>query len=227
MQPKELTPKQRLIEATSNTLTALRYPLLGLLIALLVFVIVYVSVTEVRSRRLDRSTTIVEGIEDDFYDWVDLDEGDERTAMAADLVERLDAVIDDYPRLYSAQRGLYLKGQLSFETGDFRAAGDAFVELADRFPGSYLAPVSLVNAATSLEEAGAFSDAIPILERVIEEFDSPEAPAVLFSIGRLYETVGNPDAATAAYEKLLDEHPSSGWTNIAQSRIIGIKIDRS
>ena len=71
-----------------------------------------------------------------------------------------------------------------------------------------------------------YEDAVNLLVRITTDFETPEMPAVLFNIGRLFETIERPDDAISYYERLLDEYPNSGWTSIAQSRIIVLKIDR-
>ena len=78
-----------------------------------------------------------------------------------------------------------------------------------------------------METAENLAAAVTLLERIVEEFDTPAIPSVLFTLGRLSEQSELNDAAIEYYERLLDEHPSSGWTSIAQSRIIVLKIDRS
>lgn len=225
--PKDLSTKERIIQAIARVLGAVKWPLVFLLIALAAFVLIYLVVGEVRSNRIEKSTVIAERIEDDFESWLALEEDEDRETAGVDLLERIDGLIESYPRYYAAQRALYIRGRIYFQTATWEGAKDSFVEIADRFPKSYLAPIALVNAATAMEEAEKFDDAIKLLVRVTEEFLSPEVPAVLFSLGRLHETTLDPDGALRYYNRLLDEHPSSGWTNLAQTRIIVINIDRS
>ena len=147
--------------------------------------------------------------------------------MSADLLNRISQLLDKYPRLYASQRALHLRGRIYYHMADWENARASFVELADRFPKSYLAPAALVAAATAMEQAERYDDAISLLKRVTDDFQTPEMPAVLFSLGRLSEAVSDNESAMTYYGRLLDEYPSSGWTNIAQSRIISLKIDRS
>lgn len=227
MQQRELTPKERFVESISKILFSLRYVLVALLLALLVFVVTVLIANEIRSSRTERSTIIVERIEDDLSQWADSIDEEFRQSLGVDLISRLDSVVADYPRLYAAQRGLFLLGRIYYGSGAWEASAQSFVALADRFPNSYLAPIALINAASAKEEAEDTIGAISLLERVAAEFDSPELPAVRFSLGRLNEQQGNIDEAIAHYEQLLDEHAASGWTNIARSRIIVLQIDRS
>ena len=227
MQQRELTPKERFVESISGILFSLRYVFMALLLVLLVFVVTVLIYNEVRSSKTERSTIIVERIEDDLSRWADSVDEEFRQTLGVDLISRLDSVVAEYPRLYAAQRGLFLLGRIYYGSGAWEVSVESFVALADRFPNSYLAPIALINASSAKEEAEDTIGAIALLERVAAEFDSPELPTVRFSLGRLNEQQGNIDEAIAHYEELLDDHPASGWTNIARSRIIALQIDRS
>jgi outer membrane protein assembly factor BamD (BamD/ComL family) len=45
----------------------------------------------------------------------------------------------------------------------------------------------------------------------------------LFTQGRLNEELENHEVAADAYNRLVDEHPQSSWTNLARNRIIALK----
>jgi tetratricopeptide (TPR) repeat protein len=226
-QSRELSRKERIIEGASTALYKLRFVLLGFLAVFVVFVVIYLIVGEVTARRVEQSTTIVEAIEDDFNDWLESEEGEARDSGATDLLERIDSVLSKYSRLYAAQRALYIRGSMFFLTGAWEESMESFVELADRFPKSYLAPVALINAATAMEEGERYPEAISLLERVVAGVETPERASALFSLGRLHELQGSVEKAVESYELLLDDHPSSGWTNLARSRIIVINPGRS
>ena len=227
MQQRELSTKERIIAAVSNIIYSLRYVFVGFLLALLLFVIVYLIVGEIRSSRIEKSTIIVERIESDYELWSATEDEAERETLGSDLLFRLDEVISAYPRLYAAQRGLFIQAQIFYATGVWESSKASFIELADRFPDSYVAPVALINAATAMEADENIAEAVSLLERVVAEFDTPALPSVLFTLGRLSEQSESIETAIQYYERLLDEYPSSGWTSIAQSRIIVLKIDRS
>ncbi len=247
---REKTPKERFTEALSEFLHRFRFVLIGLLAAIIVFVIVYFVATEIRNDRIEQSTARVERVEQDFESWltnkrrseapaetaagedVEAEEEDSQSPVEADeraqdILRRLNDIIESYPNLYSAQRALYVRGRYYFETEQWNESAASFVALADRFPKSYLASISLINAAISMEEAENFVNAVSYYERTLDEYvgDTPEIPAVLFSLGRLHEQMSEPESARTYYERILDEYPSSGWTNIAQTRIIYLNLD--
>ncbi len=224
---REKTPKERLVEALSAFLYRFRFVLIGLLALIIIFVIVYFVVTEIRGDRLETSTARVERIEQDFESWLSADDSEPEDERAQDILQRLNEIIDKYPSLYAAQRALYVRGRYYYETEQWNEASESFVELADRFPRSYLASISLINAAIAMEEADNFVNAVSYYERTIDEYaeETPEIPAVLFSLGRVHEQMDQPESARTHYERILDEHPSSSWTNLAQTRIIYLNLD--
>ena len=49
--------------------------------------------------------------------------------------------------------------------------------------------------------------------------------ATIFALGRLHESTEDTDSARSYYERLIDEYPASGWTNLARSRIITLNLE--
>ncbi|MDR3145424.1 MAG: tetratricopeptide repeat protein [Treponema sp.] len=109
--------------------------------------------------------------------------------------------------------------------GDMKAwpeAEQAWREAAKKAGKSYLAPITLFNAAVSAEEQGKIPEAITLYTECLVMSDSfPSAPEAQFAIGRLEEKRGNREAALEAYRTLRTSWPNDTiWRNLAQSRII-------
>jgi tetratricopeptide (TPR) repeat protein len=90
---------------------------------------------------------------------------------------------------------------------------------------TYLAPVSLFNAAAAAEEGGNSEKAIELYTQCVAEGAGfPSIARAQFSIGRLYEAQKNKDAALEAYRKVVDNYSKDTvWSNLAQSRIINLQ----
>ena len=129
--------------------------------------------------------------------------------------------------MYAGDRALFLLASYYFYAEQWELSAETFLKTVDANEKSYLAPVSRINAAVALEEAGKYEDAIEIYAQVIEKDGdvSPEIPRVLFSLGRLNETHGTEGSDLEYYNRLVDEYPSSSWTNLAQDRIIYLNLD--
>jgi len=101
-------------------------------------------------------------------------------------------------------------------------AGKAWSASAKAAPRSYLAPVSIFNAAVVQEEQGNIDAAIDLYTQTLSyESSFPAAARAQFSIGRLQESKKDKDAALTAYKNLVSKWPNDPlWANLAQSRIM-------
>jgi tetratricopeptide (TPR) repeat protein len=206
---------------------SLRYILLGVLGALVVLIITWAIVIEVRSNRTESATVLAERAQERLDEWIDEEDEEKKAIIAEELQGTLLSIIDTYPRLYATQRAYHIQGSFLFRSEQWEVAANSFLALAEQFPKSYLAPISIVNAAVSYEEAEQYVRALETYRRIIDEFAevSPEIPRVLFSLGRLSETVGTTQQALEYYTRLVDEYSTSSWTNLARDRIIYLNLD--
>ena len=148
-------------------------------------------------------------------------------ALEKELLDQLGTLINRYPRQYGGQRGLFIRAEsLLRQEGTGTAREKDYQTLAARFPTSYLAPISLFNAAVCLEEKGDAAAALKLYVRVFEKYkDSPVAPRALFDAARLDEQKGVFDDARKKYEQIDTQYPSSTWDKLAKNRIVGLKVE--
>ncbi len=216
------------LQKLSSAIYNLRYILISALAVLAIVIITWAVLAEVRGNRTETSTLLAEKAEEQFQAWIDEEDDDSAVKLAEDLITGLDRILEDYPKLYGSQRALFIKGNFYFQDEKWDLASEAFLELADSFSGSYLAPVSIINAAVAYEEAENYQEAISTYKTIIDNYEdvSPEVPRVLFAIGRLTEMMnGAKDEARGYYSRLVENYPSSSWTNLARDRIIYLQID--
>jgi tetratricopeptide (TPR) repeat protein len=109
---------------------------------------------------------------------------------------------------------------------DWQESKDAWLSAAKTGNKTYLAPISLFNAAVAAEEQGNVGEAIELLEKSIAHtFEFPEAPRAQFAIGRLYEKQNDFPAAIEAYRTVLANWQDVPvWQHLARSRITAITI---
>ena len=126
-------------------------------------------------------------------------------------------------------RSLSIIATIHADMKDWTEAEKAWIASAEAAPKSYLAPISLYNAATAAEDRGDSSSALALYTRCIEEYSSnyPLTARVYFSIGRISEQINDIQGATAAYKKIVDGWPNEGWTKLANSRILSITSQAS
>ncbi len=123
---------------------------------------------------------------------------------------------------FPAARSWSLLGNLYAEQKLWVEAQDAWLNSANALPKSLIAPSVLYDAAVAAEESGDNAKAIELYQRIANEYNESFVllPRVYFAIGRLSENQGDSKAALEAYKKMVEEWPSSGWTKIANGRII-------
>jgi tetratricopeptide (TPR) repeat protein len=127
---------------------------------------------------------------------------------------------------FAGSKAWSMVGQIYSGRKDWSLAQDAWLSAAKIGNNTYLAPIALFNAAAASEEQGNLEQAIDLLKQcVAHKFEFPAAPRAQFSIGRLYETIGDSTAAVEAYRDVLIKWPEMPvWQNLARSRLAFLEV---
>jgi TolA-binding protein len=227
-QPKQVEPEsfgRRVAAALAGFIHRFRYVLWGVFGAAIVFLVGYFGWSEIQGRQSVAATRQVEQAETIYESWLAEADAAKKSELEKDLLERLDGLVKRPGRLYGTQRALMLRADLRFELASWGEAAADYQELARRFPGSYLAPIALFNAATCLEETSDREGAVKLYTDIVTRWkETAVAPRALFALGRLAEDAGTWDAAKSRYEQLDAEWPASGWTQLAKNRLVALKV---
>lgn len=78
----------------------------------------------------------------------------------------------------------------------------------------------LFEAAIRFEAAGKADRAIAILIALERDADADIRAEARFRLGNLYERIGRPDAAIAAYRRVLDERPAASRVRLELARLL-------
>jgi len=126
---------------------------------------------------------------------------------------------------YAASKAWSMAAQIYSSRNDWQKAEETWLNAAKTGDKTYLGPISLFNAAAAAEEQGKIELAIELLQKSIDhKFEFPAAPRAQFSIGRLYEQLGNYPAAIEAYRTVMINWQNVPvWQYLARSRIIAIE----
>jgi len=177
----------------------------------------------VQGKKKVKSQVLSEDILDAYTDWLQ-NNPEERNA---DELERLIAeALDEYPRLFAAQRALFTRGLMALENEKWEEAASSFELVSKKWENSYLAPVSLYNAGAAREELGAIDEADRLWTHLVESYSgiSPDVPEALFNLGRLAETYDkDTEKALKYYYELGSKFPDSRWTDLSKTRILMIE----
>lgn len=217
-------PQSSVVAFVSAFVERYRLPLLivaGVVVAALAVWLIWAE----RERSVEESSALrAEQLQELFETWNGAPEGTRKSNLGDDLVAEVELLMRQFPRRYAAQRALYVRAEYWFALEQWQNATGDWQEVAARWPASYLAPLSIFNAAVALEEAGEVEEAREHLERLVAEWDDHLlAPRALFSIGRLAEQEADYPAAREAYARVTDDHGGSSWATAVRNRLIALE----
>lgn len=219
----ELNGKAKFLAGLSSFLEKNK-TLLIIILAVIVATIIIVGVIDsVMSKKANEAAAAIEMVQKDYDTWLALADDDEgKTTKKAELTNAIDDFLEGNSSAYATQRALFLKANIIFQGEQWADAAVLFADSAETNKDSYLAPIALMLAASSFENAESYKEALDIYISVYTNYDKiyPDIPRAMLSIGRLHEQTGNKDTAIEAYNELLDKYPGSGWASFARTRII-------
>jgi len=128
---------------------------------------------------------------------------------------------------YAAAKGYAMTADIYAARSEWALAEEAWLHSAEKGAKTYLAPISLFNAAAAAEEQNKLEEALDYYSKSIA-FPGIFAAAhrARFNIGRVHEARNDKEAAKEAYRALIEEGADdSGWAKLAQSRIIALELE--
>lgn len=144
-------------------------------------------------------------------------------------VDTLLAELDSFAKKntgYAGGRAWSIIAGIHSDKKEWVAAEQAWAAAAKAASKTYLAPVASFNAAVAAEEQGKTAEAIGYYDEAIKHpAVFPAAARAQFAIGRLRESLREPDAALEAYRAVVSGWPNdTTWISLAQSRIIALEL---
>jgi tetratricopeptide (TPR) repeat protein len=201
-----------------------RKPIILWAVGMLVFLAGFIAVVSIRDALQQRSFRQLEAFNQRYEVLrIDLNEPSKAEEVQA-LVDELSLFASAHTG-YAGARSYAMLGSIYADKKAWEDAEKAWTEAATVGAKTYLAGVSLCNAAFAAEEGGNILGAIALYRQSVSLKDTfPVAPRAQFSIGRLEEVQNHREAALEAYQELLNTWPNDTvWTSLAQSRIIFLK----
>jgi len=184
--------------------------------------VVFLSLQDVFGKK---AIVEVEELNSRFNDFRFLIEDEQYASDIDALLEDLNAFVKNKNGI-AASKAWSIIAQIHSSRKNWQQAESAWLSAAKTGDKTYLGPISLFNAAAAAEEQGKLEQAIELLEKsVAHPFEFPAAPRAQFSIGRLYEQIGNyPEAIEAYRAVLINWQNIPVWQHLAHSRIAAIEI---
>jgi tetratricopeptide (TPR) repeat protein len=217
--------RRKISNFLARTIDRFRIALLVILIAAAAFLVGYLVYTEINKKLMSDSSAMAEGAVSQFDKWSAESNAPRKAELEKDLMAALDKLVDRYPRQYGGERGLSLRADVNYAKKAWDPALKDYEMLASRFPNSYLAPISLFNAAICAEEKGDTDGAQKLYTRAYVSYkDSTVAPRAIFNAGRIDELKGAWAEAQKKYEQMDSLYSQSMWTKLAKNRVIELKV---
>ncbi len=222
--------KTQVLEGLAAFLTRYRRVIVTVLILAAVGVVALVVVLSIQSNRSEQALESVEALQERYRDWsanVDSEGRESATSDFDEIAETAMQIVERYPGTYAALRAQMLTAEGYFQLDEWQQAAENFTAVASSAEGTYLAMTAAMAAGVSHENAGATEEALESYRLVAESEDLGYgfAPRALFAVGRIEETRGDIDVATEWYQRLVDDYPTSSWTNLARNRIITLTVE--
>lgn len=195
---------------------------IGVLVVAFVALVVFISLHDVFQKK---AIVEVEELSARFDELRFLMEDENYTADIDTMLTDLNKFVKNKSG-YAGSKAWSMIAQIYSVRKDWQSSHDAWLNAAKTGNKTYLAPISLFNAAVAAEEQGNLNEAIELLEKCISHpFEFPAAPRAQFAIGRLYEKQDNYTAAIEAYRTVLANWQDVPvWQHLARSRITAITI---
>ncbi|MDC7220424.1 MAG: tetratricopeptide repeat protein [Spirochaetales bacterium] len=216
-----MSDKMNMADRLAVFLTERRALVIAVLAVAVIIIVAAAVWAPIRDNMVDKNAMAAEEIDELYSQWM-FSFDDEKPNLEEEFLSTTEAVLAKGGANYAVQRAYFMRGQYYITQEMWTEASTDFVALADGFPQSYLAPVSLFNAAAAMEEAAMASEAALLYERLVNEYgeNAPEAAEALFNMARLAEEAGDNTKATEYYETLIADYGTTDWKNIAKTRIL-------
>jgi len=240
---KPATASQRLIEFIQNNRRVISAAVIALVVGAVVCLAVLIAadisrgraiaaVEELQARHLALASVIdaAASAEPAAEAVPFAEDGEEEETADGEGESELDAFLAELEafaargRGYARARANFLLADVRGRLGDRAAAEAAWLAAARAHPRSYMAPIALFNAGVSAEEQGEIERAMEhYLASLAAPYGFHGAPRAQFAIGRLWEALGDPDAAVEAYNEISFLWPQEATLiGMARSRVVAI-----
>lgn len=142
---------------------------------------------------------------------------DSRTAAAKAKFEEVEGSYGS--TVAGAVARVYL-GRIASQNGDFETARELWQSFVDDEPGHMLTSEVELNLITLDRQMGKHDEVAARLESLLENGDSSmPQDAILFQLADTLDALGRGDEATPYYQRIVDEHPGSPYTILAQQKV--------
>jgi len=215
--------KLTLQQHISSFLTKNRTIIIGAIAAVFVVIGALIAVTVVSDGKRDAAYTKIDALVEQ-WNAARADKADSLASAEDAIIADLDKIAASNGRSFAGVRANMALAEIYFTRKDWTNAQAKYLAAEKSDPEAYTAGLNLFNAAVCAEELGNQEEAIAYLEKAVTLDSFPMKTRALFNVGRIEETLGQADRASATYEKLTGDYAEDDWTKLAKSRLIALSI---
>ena len=167
-----------------------------------------------------REALVLEGQAQSLYIDRSFDEQEKTKENLGKATELYRQILDDYPRTTSARLSLYFLGNTLMEQDDLPGAMKAYQQFLDQNRGDDML-VGLVSQRLAYAHLvnGDQEAAVEKFSQILSLPNALNKDQALFELAKLEEAGEDTEKAVSYYKQLVEEYPSSPYTNEASLRI--------
>jgi tetratricopeptide (TPR) repeat protein len=114
---------------------------------------------------------------------------------------------------------MFLSGSLYYTHEQYADAQKQFSAYLSKYPKGQLRSQTQENLGYVYEQQGDYQQALVTFQEAETDAPATRKSALLLSIGRNYESLGQTEQAVQTYQSLLDSNTSSDWKDMARERM--------
>lgn len=221
MAEKNTEEKKTLADKVSSGLTKYRVLFIGLIVGLIILAVIGGVVSAITTSSHEKGLNQLDSI---IYTLSKADEASLATARDVALPQVLELANNNAGNIVGIRSNM-AAAEIYFSQEKWSEARDCWLKAATSKNAGYTAAISYYNAAVCSEELADVDAAIDYYKAAIANDECNFETHVLFSLGRLYEGKGDFTSAAENYSSLKDNYPTDSWTNLAESRLIALRLE--
>lgn len=202
-----------------------RVAIIAVAIVIVLVIVALAAITEIKAAGDRNAAVKMDQLTKDANAWASESDASKKADLEKKLLSGFDEIIAKHGGTIWAQQAWDMKATVAEQKKDWTEAEKDWLEAAKILPNSFMAPVSLENAAAAAEELGANDRAIQHWKDFVDRY-AGKAPGIAhawFALGRLSEEGKDYVSALADYEKISANWPGSDWTKLAKDRILSLR----
>lgn len=208
---ENLTTEQKMIGKVSSFFEKNTKLILIVAIAVVITIVAAIVGISVANSSKGKAQIKIATLEQRYGELI-LEENPDFSTLTSDLESMVKG--SSYPSVKAA----YLLGLVYYEQKNYSTAQSYFEKAYDLNGKIYLAPVSLVNAASCAEDQGNTARALELYNQVSSDYpESGVAAKAAFNAARIYLQQGNTQLAQASFAQVATSYPNSEYGKLAKN----------